>query len=269
MNRLESVEKVPAFSGVVRPIDVKAANWYPFIWSAGQEKNEFLHEIQRAALGKRNCSKNNARPFAKPAGHAMVVIGILGGVASGKSLVTQQLRQLGAEVLDADRAGHEVLREPEVERAIKQRWGDGVFGDDGHVNRAAVAKIVFGPAPQGPQELSYLEQITHPRIGQRLQSRLSQLALNQQLKAVVLDAPVMLKAGWDRYCDRILFVAAPRGSRLARSRSRGWTDAEFAAREAAQESLAEKQARADLVIDNSGTPEQTFAQVQSFWRSLD
>jgi dephospho-CoA kinase len=83
-----------------------------------------------------------------------------------------------------------------------------------------------------------------------------------------LDAAVMFKAGWHRDCDHILFVDAPRETRLARARQRGWTEEQFAAREAAQLSLEAKKAFADTIIDNSGALSHTIQQVDGFWRSL-
>lgn len=198
----------------------------------------------------------------------MKVIGIVGGVASGKSLVAEQLQRLGAVILEADRVGHAVLREPEIIRALRERWGDSVVDQDGQINRAAVAQIVFAPPPRGIEQLAFLEQLTHPRIGTRLQARLQELAQDRETCVVVLDAAVLLKAGWDRFCDKILFVEASRAQRVERARQRGWSEAEFAAREAAQEALEEKRNRADVVIDNSGSPTETWRQVEALWRSL-
>ena len=79
----------------------------------------------------------------------MLILGLTGGVASGKSLVAGLLAERGAVVLDADRAGHEALRLPHVEQAIRRRFGAGVFGPDGHVDRARLARIVFDPSPEG------------------------------------------------------------------------------------------------------------------------
>ena len=86
----------------------------------------------------------------------MKTIGIVGGIASGKSLVAAQLQALGAWVVDADRLGHEVLEYPEVRDAIRDRWGDSVLGPDGRVDRAAVARRVFRD-PEEPSELRFLE----------------------------------------------------------------------------------------------------------------
>ena len=86
--------------------------------------------------------------------------------------------------------------------------------------------------------------------------------------AAALDAPLLLEAGWDRLCDTLVFVDAPRGLRLARARKRGWSEADFARREAAQQSLEAKRGRADLVVDNSGPLDATRAQVERLWHSL-
>jgi dephospho-CoA kinase len=198
----------------------------------------------------------------------MLVIGVAGGVASGKSVVSQELRRLGAGLLDADRIGHEVLEEPAVRDAIRRTWGEEAFSPEGKVNRAALARRVFAPPPDGPRELALLEQITHPCIGSRLKEEIERLSTAGQLPAVVLDAAVMFKAGWHRYCDRIVFVDAPRETRLERALARGWTAEHFAAREAAQLSVEEKQKLADTIIDNSGALPHTLHQVERFWRSL-
>lgn len=226
----------------------------------------------------------------------MKVIGLLGGIASGKSFVAELFRQRGAVVLDGDRAGHEVLHDKEVKLAVRDRWGSGVFGPDGEIDRKALASKVFAPptatadspsapnldkrgagqssagdgatsSPPGPGELAYLEQLTHPRIAARLAQQV-QAAVENGAPAVVVDAAVMIKAGWDAMCDTIIFVDSPREVRLERARGRGWTEEEFTRREAAQEDLVVKRARADVIIDNAGTPEATSAQVERFWQSL-
>lgn len=197
----------------------------------------------------------------------MQVVGLMGGVASGKSLVAQQLAQHGAGVLDADRAGHEVLRRAEIVAAVRERWGDRVFGPDGRIDRPQLARIVFAGPPGGPRERKYLEQLTHPEIGRLLARQASQLAAGGSPVAV-LDAPLLVEAGWDRLCSKLIFVDAPLAVRMARARQRGWTEEEFHARERAQESVESKRARADLIIDNSGPPQASAAQIDRIWPSL-
>jgi dephospho-CoA kinase len=197
----------------------------------------------------------------------MQIIGLLGGVASGKSFVAEQFRRLGAEVLDADRVGHEVLLLPEVRSAIRKHFGGKVFREDGQVDRKALGRIVFGPPPDGPRELTILEQITHPEIRLRLKNEAERMAVDG-VPAAILDAPVMLKSGWDEICSAIVFVEAPDDVRRERALARGWTKEEFEAREAAQESLEVKRRRADFVIDNSASAGYTQEQIERLWHSL-
>jgi dephospho-CoA kinase len=199
----------------------------------------------------------------------VVVIGITGGIASGKSLVAQQLGQFGAVVLDADRVGHEVLREPPVRAALIARWGTGILDTAGEVRRRVVAERVFAPPPDGPRELAFLEHWTHPRITERIGQQLRELRHRGDIRAVVLDAPVLYKAGWDVYCDVILFVEADAAVRADRARQRGWSESQWRAREAAQPTLDFQQAQASVVLDNSGSPEQLLAQLAEFWQSLE
>ncbi len=197
----------------------------------------------------------------------MQIIGVTGGVASGKSTVARQFATLGAAVLDADEAGHEALRLPQVEAAARRRWGDAAFGPDGRIDRARLARLVFGPAPEARQERAYLEQLTHPEIARRWKQQAEKLTAAGTAAAVV-DAALLLEAGWHEMCTKIVFVEAPRETRLARAMERGWSEEDFAAREGAQDSLDHKRAQADVIIDNSDSPQRTQAQVEQFWASL-
>ena len=197
----------------------------------------------------------------------MHVIGIVGGVAGGKSLVAKQLSDLGVAVLEADRIGHEVLRREGVEAAARSRWGEAVFGPEGRIDRLRLAKVVFAPPPDGARERKYLENLTHPEIGRLVRQEISRLAIGGQ-KLVVLDAPLLMEAGWDRFCNTIIFVDAPRALRLARAKSRGWSEEDFVAREGAQDSLDFKRERADVTIDNSQSVESTKAQIERWRHSL-
>lgn len=194
----------------------------------------------------------------------MLVIGLAGGIASGKSLVASCFEHFGAIVLDADRVGHEVLKEPAVIAAIVAQWGPGLL-KDGEIDRIALARIVFDPKSEDSSQLERLEQITHPRIGQRIREQLAQL--ESEAIAVVLDAPVMFKAGWDRLCDKIVFVEADPSIREQRAGQRGWPHEELARRENRQTPIAEKRSKSTDVIDNSKSKEATFVQVRDLWRS--
>lgn len=198
----------------------------------------------------------------------MLVIGIVGGIASGKTLVAETLQNLGVVVMNADLIGHEVLQHPDVSNALRARWGETVCDEDGRIRRSEIAKRVFGPPPQGPTELAFLENLTHPRIGDQLRQKLDSLQNSGDTPAVALDAAVMFKAGWNRWCTHILFVDAPREQRFERARQRGWIDADMTARESSQTPLATKRKMADHVIDNSGSPAETRQQIKQYWKQL-
>ena len=128
-------------------------------------------------------------------------------------------------------------------------------------------EIVFAPGPEAQNERRFLEQLTHPEIARLIWRQVSSLA-GGGAEVVVLDAALLLETGWDQWCERIVFVDAPREMRLERAKTRGWSEEDFAAREGAQDSLDRKRARADVIIDNSGSPERTQAQVEQCWASL-
>ena len=197
----------------------------------------------------------------------MRVIGLLGGVASGKSLVAQRFAELGAGTIDADRIGHEVLLEPKVIATARSRWGEEVLDESGQIDRRRLAQLVFAPTREGRLERTYWEQVTHPAIGREIERRLEEFDRNGY-RVVVLDAAVMIEAGWGEVCDTLFFIDSPRAQRLERAAGRGWSEDDFAAREAAQESLDLKRSRADLVIDNSGFPDEVIARVDRLWPSL-
>jgi dephospho-CoA kinase len=195
----------------------------------------------------------------------MKTIGVVGGVASGKSLVSKMLVELGAAVLDADRTGHDVLADdPEVREAIRQRWGDAILTPHGDVDRSAVAKRVFAKNETAVADRKFLEALLHPRIGARLKALRDQFAAEGK-PAVVLDAPLLLEAGWESLCDFILFLDVPSENRLGRAKKRGWSAVEFADREAAQWHVDEKCRHATHILPNFGTEADLRIAVRNFW----
>jgi dephospho-CoA kinase len=195
----------------------------------------------------------------------MLVVGLIGGIGSGKSQAAQMLRDLGATVLDADAIGHQVLRQGEVIDALVRRFGERILTPQGEISRRDLAKIVFAPGHEADRR--FLEQLTHPRIGQRLKEALAELEASwDPPPVVVLDAALLLEAGWDRYCDKILFIDAPRDLRLERAVARGWSAEQFSAREAAQWPLEEKRRRAQIVIRNARTLENLRQVLRLTWQ---
>ena len=198
----------------------------------------------------------------------MKIIGLIGGIASGKSAVAAELAALGAVVLDADRAAHEVINLPTVQQTLVDRWGKEVLKASGEIDRGAVAERVFSDDEKGRAELHFLEETLHPRIREQFQAKLAELAAVGTAVAVI-DAPLLLEAGWEKLCDSLVFVDSPRVDRLERAKLRNWTEAEFAKREALQMPIAEKRERSTHVLPNSGTLANLHDQVRAFWASLE
>lgn len=173
------------------------------------------------------------------------MLGLIGAIGAGKSAAAAALAALGGTVVDADRIGHDVLDTAVIRDALTARWGDEILNADGHVNRRAVGSIVFA----NDAERKALEAIVYPAIEARCREAIS----NAAGRFVVLDAAVMLEAGWSGIVEKYLFIDAPRAVRIQRVAGRGWSEAELARREAAQWPLEQKKARADAVIENSGT----------------
>jgi len=201
----------------------------------------------------------------------MHILGIVGGIASGKSVVSAALAELGAVLLDADKAAHEVLQHDDVKQALVSRWGTGILTEHGQINRQAVAKRIF---PNGREssdrteieaDRQFLEQTVHPRIRQQFQRKIDQLE-SRGVAVAVIDAPLLLEAGWGEACNDIVFVDCPADTRLERALSRGWTKRQFLEREAAQWPIKEKQHRSTLRIDNSGKSKSQLAEcVRRMW----
>ena len=189
---------------------------------------------------------------------AKPVIGLIGGIGSGKSTVAAAFARHGARVVSGDEAGHEALRQPEVRARVVERWGPGVLDAHGEIDRRRLAERVFPDAA----ERRALEAMVWPWIGRRLREQVEAARADPAVKFVLLDAAVLLEAGWNDVCDWLVYVDAPRAVRLRRlAGQRGWSAKEVEAREQAQLSLTDKARRADFALDNSGPPEALARQV--------
>jgi len=174
------------------------------------------------------------------------VIGIVGGIGSGKSTVAAEFVKLGCVLADADAMGHELLGEPDVQEELARRWGRGILGDDGGVDRVKLGEIVFKDA----DGLRDLNAVVHPRIRRRLAERIAAAQQQGSTLGVVIDAALLFEAGWDDLCTHTVFVEAPRALRAARVGQRGWDESELAKREKMQFSLDKKVAMCDYTIRN-------------------
>jgi dephospho-CoA kinase len=181
------------------------------------------------------------------------VLGLIGGIGAGKTAAGVCLAARGGLVIDCDHLGHLALERPEVKERLRGRWGEGVFNPDGSVSRRAVAGIVFGT----PGERAWLEGVVFPVIGRMADERIQAADADPAVRFSVLDAAVLLEAGWKDRCDKVLYIDAPRELRLKRLLARsGWVSQELTSRESAQWPAEEKKRHADAVVVNDGTREQ-------------
>jgi dephospho-CoA kinase len=181
-------------------------------------------------------------------GKKIPLIGILGGIGSGKSTVAGYFAKLGCAVIDADTIAHEVLETTEVQGILAHRFGAAVFTADGHVNRKALASIVFSD----PAKLAFLNSIVHPRTLQRVQESITDIRQNRLAKAIIIDAPLLVEAGWDKKCDNLVFVECNKDYRLSRLLQRSGIDRkQLEEREKFQISLDKKASLAYYTISNN------------------
>ena len=206
---------------------------------------------------------SDTEKFAKPDSERPKVIGLAGGIASGKSTVARMFEELGTRVIDADVIARKVLETAGVCEKLRERWGKEPFDGEGRPDPSRIADIVFG----NPQELAALNDLVHPATRREIRARLDAALQTREAPLIVIDAPLLFEVRLDAWCDVTLFIAADLDSRLARMRvSRGWTPEEISRRESAQMGLSEKRRRAGAVVNNNGSPEETRSQVRQFFQ---
>jgi dephospho-CoA kinase len=179
-------------------------------------------------------------------------IALIGGIGSGKSAVAHKVKTLrSVKVIDADQIGHEILIFPEVQQKIREQFGTAVFNSHGEIVRSKLAKLVFGDEKQHQESLEKLEEIVHPEIHRRLEQEILLARSEGQVDAILVDAAVILEAGWKDLCDQIVFIECPFEQRFNRvTQNRGWSSAELTKRENHQLPLSEKRKLANGVIQN-------------------
>jgi dephospho-CoA kinase len=193
----------------------------------------------------------------------VLLVGLTGGIGSGKSTVSAMLADRGAEIIDADQIAREVvLPGTPAWCKIREHFGPGVLTPDGFIDRKALGELVFAD----PAKLAVLNEITHPAIFERIADRLE--AAHDRHAVVVLDAALLLETELAQRVDLVLLVHAPREAQVERLVLRGMGADQANARIAAQLSEDERLAGADLVIDNSGRREELGKRVDDAWREL-
>ena len=190
----------------------------------------------------------------------MILIGLTGGIGSGKSTVSARLAELGARVIDAD-AITRAVQAPgtEVFRAIVEHFGEGVVAQDGTLDRAALAAVVFND----PDELKALTGVVHPAVGVGIAEAIATAAETDDV--VVLDVPLLVESGRDDMAAMVVVDLDPDVAVARLVEHRGFTEEDARARISRQVSREDRLAKADRVLDNSGTVEDLLAQVDALW----
>ncbi|MCR5610520.1 MAG: dephospho-CoA kinase [Clostridiales bacterium] len=191
------------------------------------------------------------------------MIGLTGGIASGKSMVTKRLRELGAVVFDADEVAREVMADPSALKKVRRAFGKGVFRDDGTLDRKKLAAVVFA----SEEKIKKLERITHPAIAKALKQRASEAEAAGSIAFV--DAALLIESGFNRVCGEVWLVTAPLKTRILRAMARdGMTRDEAMARISKQMSDEKKAGYASVVIDNSGSLEELYLKVDAEYEKV-
>ncbi|MFC1953115.1 dephospho-CoA kinase [Chloroflexota bacterium] len=196
----------------------------------------------------------------------MKIIGLTGGIGSGKSTVSQYLAELGAIIIDADKVGHEALRTMEVKQEIVTAFGRGVLALDGEIDRQKLGGIVFN----NPESLSRLNGIMHHRMSTMFVDRIEKYR-QKGVDVVILDAAVLLEteADWASLVDEIWVTESPEADVLKRiSKQRGLSEEQVLARIRSQLSQEERAKQADVIINNNGNLDDLTVKVKELWKRI-
>ncbi len=175
------------------------------------------------------------------------IIGILGGIGSGKSTVAAEFVKLGCKVIDADKIAHELLEKKAVREKIVGLFGLAILDSAGKIDRGKLAEVVFADA----DKLSSLNKTIHPLVMERAEVLIKQYNRQNKVKAIVLDMPLLAEVGWAGRCNKLIFVDCKRQLRLDRAKKTGFDENQFKIRENFQISLDNKAGLTDNIIDNN------------------
>ena len=196
----------------------------------------------------------------------MLKVGLTGGIASGKSTVSEIFASLGAKILDADEVAREVLLpgQPAWTR-LRQAFGQGFFNSDGTVKRQKLRKLVFAD----PEKRKQLNAIVHPEVMREINRKSETLSSSIQRGVLLVDVPLLLEVGVANRFDKVVVVYASESVQIKRLMQRdGISEEEAKQALKAQMVLKKKVEQADYVIDNSGRLEETRSQVKQVWDEL-
>ena len=196
----------------------------------------------------------------------MLKVGLTGGIASGKSTVSEAFARLGAKILDADEVAREVVLPGKTAwTKLRHTFGSEFFHPDGRLNRSKLRRLVFAD----PEQRSRLNEIVHPEVMREIDFRFEQLTSSAEHAVVLVDIPLLIEVGVAHRFDKVVVVYANESVQVMRLMQRDALSRQEARQAlSVQIDLREKAKKADFVIDNSGTPGETQAQVEKVWQEL-
>ena len=194
----------------------------------------------------------------------MLVIGLTGGIGTGKSEAARQLEALGASIINADEVGHEAYTpNTEAWEQVVAAFGDGILQEDGEIDRRKLGTLVFSDAGQ----LAKLNQIMHPRMARMVADKVEVLR-SQGVGVVVVEAALLFEAGWDSLVEEVWVTDSPDQIVIERLKQRnGLSEAEARKRISTQMDRAERLEKSDIVIDNSGDMAGLESAIKELWNS--
>lgn len=187
------------------------------------------------------------------------IIGLAGGIGSGKTFIAQMFADAGCMVISSDEIIRQAYKDSAIKQTLKKWWGQMVFSPDGEIDRSAVARKVFSR----PEDRKKLEQLLHPYANTVRERMMQQAGEDLNIKAFVWDTPLLMETGLNRLCDKVVFVESPREDRLARvKQARNWSEGDLAERENLQLPLDKKKEISDYCISNTANADYARGQVR-------
>jgi dephospho-CoA kinase len=187
------------------------------------------------------------------------IIGLTGGIGSGKSFIAQMFADAGCMVISSDEIIRQAYKDSMIKQTLRKWWGAMVFSPNGDIDRSAVARKVFSR----PEDRRKLEQLLHPYANQVRERQMQAAAENANIKAFLWDTPLLMETGLNRLCDKVVFVDAPVEDRIARVKEgRNWSEADLQEREKLQMPLDKKKEISDYCISNTADADFARGQVR-------